>query len=307
MDFTAAINSIRTALYGSEVRESIAQAMEYVKSTMESGITTIQNVLKQAQAARDAASTSASNAVSSASAASTSASNAASSASAAKSSQTAAASSASAAKTSETNAASSASAAKTSEANAKKYSEEAGAKAGTDKTLSIEDAPADAKQVGVALTAMYTKKGVQKLIEDSLAAYRAEEYAKIKFWVSDDPTSPAELFGGTWERIEGEFILGASDAYPAGSTGGEAEVTLIEDQLPVIDGTWMCPVPNNHADFAVTGHAYGYDHNTSLPSWWGGGSDGIQWGYGYKFGGGMSHNNLPPYYSVYIWRRVDAA
>ena len=124
LDYDKIINGIRKALYGYEVREYFAQAMEYVKSTMESGITTIQNVLKQAQAARDAASTSASNAASSASAASTSASNAASSASAAKNSQTAAASSASAAKTSETNAktsetnaASSASAAKTSEEN----------------------------------------------------------------------------------------------------------------------------------------------------------------------------------------------
>ena len=44
--------------------------------------------------------------------------------------------------------ASSASAAATSEANAKKYSEEAGAKASTDKTLSIDGAPADAKTVG---------------------------------------------------------------------------------------------------------------------------------------------------------------
>lgn len=47
--------------------------------------------------------------------------------------------------------ASSASAAATSEANAKKYSEETGAKANTDKTLTIENAPADAKATGDAL------------------------------------------------------------------------------------------------------------------------------------------------------------
>ena len=47
--------------------------------------------------------------------------------------------------------ASSASAAATSEANAKKYSEEAGAKANTDKALTIENAPADAKATGDAL------------------------------------------------------------------------------------------------------------------------------------------------------------
>lgn len=215
-----------------------------------------------------------------------------------------AANSAAEAATSENNAAISKSAAQKSAEEAAASAELAGTRAGTDKTLSVEDAPADAKKVGDELAVRYTKKEIQKLIEDSLAAYRAEEYAKIKFWVSDDPTSPASFIGGTWERIEGEFILGASDAYPARSTGGEAEVTLIEDQLPVIDGTWMCPVPNNHADNAVTGHAYGYDHNTPLASWWGSGSDGIQWGYGYKFGGGMPHNNLPPYYSMYIWHRV---
>lgn len=52
------------------------------------------------------------------------------------------------------NSALSASSASTSESNAKKYSEEAGAKANTDKTLSIENAPADAKAVGDRINAI---------------------------------------------------------------------------------------------------------------------------------------------------------
>lgn len=87
----------------------------------------------------------------SASAAAGSASDANASKEAAATSAAAAADSASAASTSETNSSASASAAATSEANAKKYSEEAGAKASTDKTLSIENAPADAKATGDAL------------------------------------------------------------------------------------------------------------------------------------------------------------
>lgn len=86
-----------------------------------------------------------------ASAAAGSASDANASKEAAATSAAAAADSASAASTSETNSSASASAAATSEANAKKYSEEAGAKTNTDKTLSIENAPADAKATGDAL------------------------------------------------------------------------------------------------------------------------------------------------------------
>jgi hypothetical protein len=100
--------------------------------------------IKAVEAARKSAETSAANAKREADGASTSAATATEQAGIAttKAGESAASAEAST---------SSASAAAISEANAKKYSEEAGAKANTDKTLSIENAPADAKATGDAL------------------------------------------------------------------------------------------------------------------------------------------------------------
>ena len=143
--------------------------------------------------------------------------------------------------TSKTAAAQSESNAAKHEEAAKKASDEAGAKAGTDKTLSIENAPADAA-------------AVRKLIEESLAAQRAEDYARIKFWASNDSTSPASFIGGTWERVEGEFIMGASSAYPVGTTGGSATHTQTTAEMP------------SHSHSGSTGSAGSHSHSASTDS-----------------------------------------
>ena len=66
----------------------------------------------------------------------------------------------------------------------------------------------------------------------ALAAQREEDLARIKFWASNDPTSPASFIGGTWEQIKDRFILAAGDTYAAESTGGEETHTLTENELP---------------------------------------------------------------------------
>ena len=51
-------------------------------------------------------------------------------------------------------------------------------------------------------------------------------------YISMNNTSPATLFGGSWTKIEGKFLLGTSSAYPSGSSGGEETHTLTVNELP---------------------------------------------------------------------------
>lgn len=225
---------------------------------------------------------------------------------AAAGSATEAAGSASAAEASKTAAATSeANAAKHEEA-AKKYSDEAGAKAGTDKTLSIENAPADAAVVGGYILdhtknppqpIFYSKAEVDKLLEDCKeAAKRAALLAANpvgKLWSSDDPTSPASIVGGTWEQIKDRFILAAGDTYASGSTGGEATHTLTVDEMP----------QHIHS----LGYMYKYaSDNTGFPQLVNNGTVCIHYEetFSENAGGNQPHNNMPPYFAVYIWKRV---
>lgn len=131
-----------------------------------------------------------------------------SAASSANSAATSAAQSAQSASVDATNAGNSA-------ASAKAEADRAAAIVSTDKTLSVEGAPADAKAVGDALKGVISADAVKTLIADALA----EDHAKIKFWISEDPTSPAALFGGTWQEIaQNRALMGASYAHAAGTT-----------------------------------------------------------------------------------------
>lgn len=141
MDFDAIITGIRKAIYGREVREYIASSMEWTRDFVNQSIANIKELLRQAEAARDAAKASQD-------AAKVSETNAKASENAARASQNAAASSASAAAGSASAAKTSENAAKTSENEARQLVEAAKKVVNTDKTLTIDGAPADAKIVG---------------------------------------------------------------------------------------------------------------------------------------------------------------
>ena len=183
---------------------------------------------------------------------------------------------------SKTAAATSATNAKASEEASKNWADEAKKAANTDPTVSIKGAPADAA-------------ATRALIEESLAAQRAEDYARIKFWASNDPTSPASFIGGTWERIEGEFIMGASSAYPVGTTGGSATHTQTTAEMPSHSHSGSTGSAGSHSHSAWTDGAGGHSHTVSaavtqkheVSKMGVGGADGSGT-YGYTFSSGTA-------------------
>ena len=57
-------------------------------------------------------------------------------------------------------------------------------------------------------------------------------YPVGSIYISVNSTSPASLFGGTWEILNDVFLLAAGSYANAGTFGGEAEHTLTVDEMP---------------------------------------------------------------------------
>ena len=282
--FDEAIAGIRTAERGVEVREDIAQGMEYVKQCAEEVTSQQQAALQAAQTATGAASTATEKAA--AAAKSTGAA------------QTAASSAAGSAQSASADAKS----AESSAASAEESANKAATIVSTDKTLSVEGAPADAKAVGDVLKGVISADAVKTLIADALA----EDHAKIKFWISEDATSPAALFGGSWEVIASERVLmGASSTHAAGTTV-KAGLPNITGQLPGIKSIGY----NGSSDYPISG-AFAWTNTASANGNYNDGDDLPLRIYQAAFDAsksnaiyGRSSTVQPAAYYVHIWRRV---
>lgn len=186
MDFDAIITGIRKAIYGREVREYIASSMEWTRDFVNQSIANIKELLRQAEAARDAAKASQDAAKVSETNAKASENAARASQNAAASSASAAAGSASAAKTSEANAKASENAAKTSETKAKtsetnaKASENAAKTSETNAKTSETNAKSSETKAATSEANAKTSETNAKASADSMGTSVATCTAKAK-------------------------------------------------------------------------------------------------------------------------------
>ena len=302
--FDEAIAGIRKAERGVEVREDIAQGMEYVKQYAEEVTGQQQAALQSAQTATRAAST------------------ATKKAAAAAESESTARTSADEAAQSAQSASADAKSAGSSAASAEESANRAAAVVSTDKTLSVEGAPADAKAVGNALkniklpVATATTLGGVKVgsgltvdADGTLSADSAlAAYPVGSIFQTVSTTSPAELFGGTWQEIAfNRVLMGAGTGYTAGST--------VEAGLPNITGSFTTKSTD------VGGSPFSGDANvlsakgslafSEKSANYGGytGHSGSQ--YNIQFDAsrsnpiyGRSYTVQPAAYYVHIWKRV---
>ena len=138
-------------------------------------------------------------------------------------------------------------------------------------------------------------------------------YPVGSIYMSVNSTSPEVLFGGTWEQIQGRFLLGMSSSYPAGSSGGEATHKLTSNEIPNHghylgqQGNSGRMLPTNNATEDPSHEYYVTEVESSGSAYL---KPNVTWG-GYLIAGNLvdtpydqPHNNMPPYLSVYIWKRT---
>lgn len=118
-------------------------------------------------------------------------------------------------------------------------------------------------------------------------------YPVGSIYITTNSTSPSQLIGGSWNKVEDKFLLGSGVDFALGATGGEQEHSLTYEEMPSYFYVW-----------------YSSDHGDSgLASL----TNNAIWSYGLKQQSlplqldkaGKAHNNMPPYLAVNIWIRVS--
>lgn len=133
-------------------------------------------------------------------------------------------------------------------------------------------------------------------------------------YMSVNSTDPSTLFGGTWERLKGRFLIGAGAVadtnsntrfgslgaekpdIASGETGGEYWHQLSVDEMPEHTHGIKSNSTSGNGDWVLQDHVANKKVE-ELP--WQHFGRGIS-----NTGGSQKHSNMPPYLAVYMWKRT---
>ena len=120
-------------------------------------------------------------------------------------------------------------------------------------------------------------------------------------YMSIQDTNPSVFFGGTWERIaKGKTLVGVdendTDFDYSSKTGGEKEHTLTISEIPSHAHEELAISNPNSGGPGIRG-TYNGEEGSGMSRY----STNAQTS---TTGGSLGHNNMPPYYTCYIFVRT---
>ena len=128
------------------------------------------------------------------------------------------------------------------------------------------------------------KLAVGKDFDEAVSAIGSVVHPVHSLWFTGSEDDPAELFGGSWEKIIDRVIVGAGGLYPVRSEGGSADAVVVRHKHPFMTYPGGAGSGYSQPSSAST-HTQDYTADTEYV-----GEDG-------------TGKNMPPYKAFYIWYR----
>jgi hypothetical protein len=125
--------------------------------------------------------------------------------------------------------------------------------------------------------------------------------------MTTENVNPSTYIGGTWVALNDVFLFAASETHPAGETGGSETVALKTAQMPrhnhfVINMSKGTTSPDYLHTVARSDFEHSQWENARYQLY---GVDAeANSGKSSYVGSGAAHDNMPPYLTVYMWKRT---
>lgn len=154
------------------------------------------------------------------------------------------------------------------------------------------------------------KTAYEQAISTAVSAAKLDAHPVGSYYWSNDSTSPATLFGGTWESLPAGYTLIAqgsgsdsfgSYTYTAGQKYGERKHQLTTDELPKISGSVSSLIRWN-TDKTQSGVLNAVEGTSKFPSTQSENTSNST--VSIEFGKNVAHENLSPCVAAYVWRRT---
>ena len=172
------------------------------------------------------------------------------------------------------------------------------------------------EQMSVSLPVVF-KKGVELKANTGQVVSLVDLFYPVgAIFISTVSADPGTYLGGAWEQLKDRFLLGAGDTYQAGDTGGSADAVVVSHdhtQEPHSHGTGdsshknfpasSATIYNDNADL-MSGSGQAYPYSKGQSTWANRTTTSSVSPKINSAGESGTGKNMPPYLTVYMWRRT---